>query len=393
MLLALVALLATLQYQWVGQIGDAERQRMRTGAQARADQFAEDFDGTLTGLFLSFSQLTNVPASTQPISATGPPQDASTPISAEEASRYASEFARWAAASPHARLVRAVYLVRTSAGGSDLQKLAPGRGFEPAAWPSDLAQLKPSFEHAANDRGRSLFLQTVPDIPALLVPITRLRVTELGSEPGRVRIMNLVSMSGSIIVQLDRDYMRRLTELVEQVMSFAGFESGRELRGRTEIEVADLIDAAVAGTKPLIAQNGFTLDRRVSPDLPPIKVNTAAVTRAIENLIGNAVKYSGSRRWIGLTAEAAVTRRGREVRITVEDRGVGIPADEQRRIFEPFFRGRDVLASTVRGSGLGLSLARRVVEAHGGSIGVRSEPGQGSAFTLHLPCEPAGGTP
>jgi signal transduction histidine kinase len=187
--------------------------------------------------------------------------------------------------------------------------------------------------------------------------------------------------------------MRRLTELVEQVMSFAGFESGRELRGRTEIEVADLIDAAVAGTKPLIAQNGFTLDRRVSPDLPPIKVNTAAVTRAIENLIGNAVKYSGSRRWIGLTAEAAVTRRGREVRITVEDRGVGIPADEQRRIFEPFFRGRDVLASTVRGSGLGLSLARRVVEAHGGSIGVRSEPGQGSAFTLHLPCEPAGGTP
>ena len=80
---------------------------------------------------------------------------------------------------------------------------------------------------------------------------------------------------------------------------------------------------------------------------------------------------------------------GRQVRIVVSDHGEGVRPDEQRRIFEPFYRGREVAGSTVRGTGLGLSLARRIVEAHGGGISVRSVRGHGSAFTLQLPAEEA----
>ncbi|MBE3097557.1 MAG: HAMP domain-containing histidine kinase, partial [Planctomycetes bacterium] len=180
------------------------------------------------------------------------------------------------------------------------------------------------------------------------------------------------------------DEGRRLSEMVEQVMSFAGFGSGRDLSDRTETEAGAVIEAALAATRSLIERSGFTVEQRVAPDLPRVRMNGAAVAQAIGNLISNAVKYGGSERWVRVTAGRAVTPGGAGVRITVEDHGIGIPPDEQRRIFEPFYRGHGVLGSTIRGSGLGLSLVRRIVEAHGGSISVESAPGKGSAFTVYL---------
>ncbi len=83
--------------------------------------------------------------------------------------------------------------------------------------------------------------------------------------------------------------------------------------------------------------------------------------------------------------------RGAEVQITVEDRGAGIAAVDLPHIFEPFYRGRGAVAAQIQGSGIGLSLVKQIVEAHGGRISVRSVPGVGSAFTLHLPVETQGG--
>jgi signal transduction histidine kinase len=110
--------------------------------------------------------------------------------------------------------------------------------------------------------------------------------------------------------------------------------------------------------------------------------------RALVNLLQNAVKFGGEGRWVGVRAEGGATGR-REVRITVEDRGLGIPLAEQRRLFEPFFRGEEALSRQIRGSGLGLSLVKRIVDAHGGAVLVTTSPGRGSAFTLVLPVPPA----
>ncbi|MEO6724838.1 MAG: HAMP domain-containing sensor histidine kinase, partial [Blastocatellia bacterium] len=97
---------------------------------------------------------------------------------------------------------------------------------------------------------------------------------------------------------------------------------------------------------------------------------------------------SGESRWIGLAVEMASSVYGDEVRIKVSDRGLGITPSELAHIFEPFYRGKEVVAGQIHGNGLGLSLVKHIVEAHGGRVAVESKFGQGSVFTLHLPAKP-----
>jgi len=166
-------------------------------------------------------------------------------------------------------------------------------------------------------------------------------------------------------------------------MACAGFESGRDLSERTAVGVGQLIEDAVARSR--IEEVGCTLERSVRPELLMVRVNAPALTQAIENLLTNAAKYGGADRWARVAAERSPD--GRELGVIVSDHGRGVRPGEQRRIFEPFYRSRDVVGTTIRGSGLGLSLAKRIVEAHGGAFSARSATGQESAFTLHLPLE------
>lgn len=178
---------------------------------------------------------------------------------------------------------------------------------------------------------------------------------------------------------------RRLAEMVERVLQYAAIESGLGMGSRTALAPEEIIQGALDSSMPLLTPDNVQVYRDIALDLPPVIGDANALRSAVQNLIANAVKYGGQDHWVGIRAQHVRDRRHGEVRITVSDHGNGIDANELPHIFEPFFRGADAVAQQIHGNGLGLSLVRRIVEAHGGKVSATSRPGTGSAFTISLP--------
>jgi len=147
-----------------------------------------------------------------------------------------------------------------------------------------------------------------------------------------------------------------------------------------------IITTAVVETENLVRGAGFSLDLNIDPDLPPVLGDLGGISQCLQNLIGNAVKYGGDDRRITLQAAAYSSRHGAadELRISVADRGIGIDSSEMGYIFDPFYRSPRVQAAQIHGTGLGLSLAKRISESMGGRLTVVSQLSVGSTFTLHL---------
>jgi len=179
---------------------------------------------------------------------------------------------------------------------------------------------------------------------------------------------------------------RQLNQLVEQVLLFAATQQPQRQFSHGRVNVAEVVDSALEGTSSEVAAAGVTVERRIESGLPMVNADFSALVRSLQNLITNAVKYGGENRWLGISA-AAERRNSRveEVKLTVEDKGIGIGKNEIQHIFEPFYRSPAVSESGIHGTGLGLPLARTIVEAMGGRITASSELGKGSAFSIHLP--------
>lgn len=190
-----------------------------------------------------------------------------------------------------------------------------------------------------------------------------------------------VKQYGSLI----RNEAQRLGALVEQVLLFASTRDGKVHLEPRPIIVAETIDAAIADLEHLAKANGFTVEKHVAPDLPPVMADPKALSRCLQNLMTNAVKYGAAGRWMAVRAQPGVGPEAGEVLITVQDRGQGIEPGELPHIFDPFYRGNAARASQVHGTGLGLSLAKEAAEKMGGKLTVISRLGEGSAFTLHFP--------
>jgi signal transduction histidine kinase len=184
---------------------------------------------------------------------------------------------------------------------------------------------------------------------------------------------------------LIRDEGRRLAGMVEQVLEFAGAQAGRKSYELRPADINRVIEDAITAWRLQPAEGDFEIERNIAAHLPSAKADAAALSRAIQNLLSNAAKYGGGSRWIGLSAESVKTADGEEVQIKVSDRGMGIAPSEQERIFEPFYRGKEAQTAQIHGNGLGLSLVKHIITAHGGRVSVESKAGQGSVFTLHLP--------
>ncbi|HTM24898.1 MAG TPA: HAMP domain-containing sensor histidine kinase [Vicinamibacterales bacterium] len=173
----------------------------------------------------------------------------------------------------------------------------------------------------------------------------------------------------------------RLTDLVEQILEFAGLQSGQHRLTRRPVEIDALLRDVAAALEPSARAAGAAVELEIAERLPPVLGDEAALRRVFQNLIGNSLKYGATAGWVGVTAGASAAG----VEVTVADRGIGIAPADQSRVFDPFYRTADVVAAQIQGAGLGLSLVKRIVEAHGGRVTVKSAPGQGSAFTVMLP--------
>jgi signal transduction histidine kinase len=178
-----------------------------------------------------------------------------------------------------------------------------------------------------------------------------------------------------------REESERLTALINNILDFSRIEAGRKEYDFHETNLADLVRGTLDAYRYQIEQNGFRFQARIADDLPPVRVDREAIARSLLNLVNNAVKYSSEEKFLGVN----LYRANGSIRLEVVDHGIGIPSGEQSKIFEKFYRVGDPLVHNTKGSGLGLSLVRHIVQAHGGEVFVESAPGKGSKFTISLP--------
>jgi signal transduction histidine kinase len=175
----------------------------------------------------------------------------------------------------------------------------------------------------------------------------------------------------------------RLARLVDNVLDFSKIEQGKKIYRPRPARLEDVAGSAVRAMQFPLAQQGFRLHFSVEEEVPELQVDPDAIQQAILNLLTNAMKYSGEAREIDLTIAA---RNGDAV-IKVKDRGLGLAPDEQKHIFEKFYRAPSHASQLIAGTGLGLTLVAHIAKAHHGRVEVESAPGAGSTFSIVLPIE------
>jgi signal transduction histidine kinase len=154
-----------------------------------------------------------------------------------------------------------------------------------------------------------------------------------------------------------------------------------------QLSVAEIIDSALSNTAGLIQEARFRVEQDIEQNLPQVTGDLSALSQCMQNLITNALKYGSEQHWIGIQVRFVEHGlRGKEIEISISDRGMGIESADLPHIFEPFYRSPLVAAAQIHGTGLGLPLAKSIAEAMKGELTVKSVPVRGSTFTLHLPC-------
>jgi signal transduction histidine kinase len=173
----------------------------------------------------------------------------------------------------------------------------------------------------------------------------------------------------------------RLNKMIDNILDFSKIEAGRKTYNFAAGDMAEVIENVLSSYRYQIVNSGFDVQTNIQPDLPPVLIDRDAMSQAISNLLDNAIKYSREVKQLSISTAT----RGSDLSIEVADKGIGIPRAEQAKVFEKFYRVGNGLVHDVKGSGLGLSLVKHIVEAHQGTISVESDLGKGTRFTILLP--------
>jgi PAS domain S-box-containing protein len=175
---------------------------------------------------------------------------------------------------------------------------------------------------------------------------------------------------------------RRLNRLVDDLLFMAQLESGALPLKIGEVDLSDIVSEAVEAATPRAKDRGLDLKVTHDPELA-CWGDRDRLAQAIDNLISNALKFTPP----GGTIAVNAGRDNGRVRLEVSDTGLGIPAGEQAKLFQRFFRGESASAEAIPGIGLGLTITKAIVEGHGGQISVESEEGRGTSFRIDLPVQ------
>jgi signal transduction histidine kinase len=175
-----------------------------------------------------------------------------------------------------------------------------------------------------------------------------------------------------------RNLTQQMDRLRQDLLDVAAIEAGRLSFEPGETALAEVVDDVLGTVAGMAAEKSLAVESRVSAELPAVWADRERLHQVLSNLVGNAVKFTPARGRIRVSAE----RDGDDVRVAVEDTGPGIPAEHLENVFDRFWQARSTRRA---GAGLGLAIARGVVEAHGGRIEARSEVGRGTTFEFTLP--------
>jgi len=173
----------------------------------------------------------------------------------------------------------------------------------------------------------------------------------------------------------------RLGRLIDNVLDFAKIERGMGVYEFAESDIVEVVERAIDLATRRLQTANMALEAHIGEDIPLVQLDANAFTLAVLNLVDNAIKYAGD----GKKIELSLRRDGERVVLAIKDFGPGIPLEEQARIFERFYRAKEMRLKPIRGSGIGLALVQHIARAHGGDITVESTPGNGATFQLWLP--------
>jgi two-component system phosphate regulon sensor histidine kinase PhoR len=211
----------------------------------------------------------------------------------------------------------------------------------------------------------------------LRTPLALIRMFIETLEMGRVKTEEKKKEYYTIIGQ----ETERLTHLINNILDFSRMEAGRKQYHREPVHINEVVAKTLSMYEYHLKNNRFEFETELSDEDPEINADPHAVTEALINLLENAIKYSEERKYVAIRT----SRDNREIVIEVEDHGLGISADQQKKIFDKFYRISSGLTHNTKGSGLGLSIVKHIMNAHNGSVTVSSQPGRGSRFQLRFP--------
>ncbi|MBY0494097.1 MAG: HAMP domain-containing histidine kinase [Cyanobacteria bacterium] len=174
---------------------------------------------------------------------------------------------------------------------------------------------------------------------------------------------------------------KKLTRLIENILDFSRMEAGLRPYRMEPADLSESVSKVLTRMETQFSQGNFTITPKIEPDLPRILADEGAAEQAIENLLANAMKYSGDAKQIEIEAK----RLNGHIVVSVTDHGIGISRREQGRIFRKFYRVQQELGGGPQGTGLGLAIVDHTMRGHGGFVRVESEPERGSTFSLHFP--------